>query len=70
MQGTNKPRACKMCNTKTYCFFKVDPDIAEEEQTNNHGAIGERLCKICYSGFCPKAVSDVMPLQCLFCKGV
>lgn len=43
-----------MCSQKTYCFYQGE----------------KRLCKQCFSGFCPKAVTDVMPLECLFCDSV
>lgn len=59
-----------MCSSSAFCYFKVDPDVDKEAQTNKKGIVGERLCKVCFSGFCPKNVTDVMPLECFFCKEV
>ena len=50
--GSIKPRTCQLCTQKTYVF--------ETE--------GQKLCVKCFSGFCPKNVTDVIPLNCLFCE--
>ena len=49
--GTFKVKNCQSCSQKTYLFKDED----------------KLLCKKCLSGFCPKNVTGVIPLPCLFC---